>query len=233
MAHGNQLEYEGVLLGREPRRIVLTVDSEGRDWDREDPHRDHEGGSYRVPADALVEHSDDYDPDGVLVWLPHEACFGAWDPDHWDVVTFPGTTWADIVLDPHRYLDALEHGDPDVAYLVPLHTHPFVEEDGTVHAPLEPLEPLEPPEPPEPIGDAERSLTASATALLAEPAPEDPSEAVGALLAHGRAVAEARAEVLAALCAFVRGARPVPPPEVERRPRPTPGVTAAMEAIGQ
>ena len=30
-----------------------------------------------------------YDPVGVLVWLPVEGCFGAWDGDHWDLITFP------------------------------------------------------------------------------------------------------------------------------------------------
>lgn len=229
MADGNQLDHPGVLLGRAPRRIAVRSDSEGREWDTDDPNREVEGGYYRVPAEALVEHHDHYDPDGILIWLPFEACFGAWDPDHWDVITFPGTTWADIVTDPRRYLAALEDGDPDLAYLIPIHTHPFVDEDGVAHPPIKPPAPPKPT----PIGDAERALTAAATELLGDPAPDDPSDVTAALLAHGGGNESARADVLATLCAYVRHARPLPPPEAKRRPRPSAGVTAAMKAIGQ
>ena len=84
------------------------------------------GGHYEVAAISLVDDCEhEYNPLGLLVWLPVEACFGSWDPDHWDLLTFPGATWADIVANPARYLDAIDDPSSKDPYLVPV-GHPYV-----------------------------------------------------------------------------------------------------------
>lgn len=114
-----------VVLAASPQRATLPVDTDDRPWEVDDPHRG-DGGHYEVPAMSLVDDCEhEYNPLGLLVWLPVEACFGSWDPEHWDLLTFPGATWADIVADPARYLDAIDDPSSKDPYLVPV-GHPYV-----------------------------------------------------------------------------------------------------------
>ena len=46
-----------------------------------DPHRG-ENGYYLVDGVSLVGECEHYDPCGILMWLPVERCFGAWDQEH-------------------------------------------------------------------------------------------------------------------------------------------------------
>jgi hypothetical protein len=69
-----------------------------------DPY-DFLGGSYHVEVVNLVAESDDYDPAGILGWIPAYRSFGSWDTEHGTLLLFEGAKWADIVKDPRRYLD--------------------------------------------------------------------------------------------------------------------------------
>lgn len=124
-----------VVLTPSPERVTLAVSSDDRPWEADDPHRG-EDGFYEVPAYSLIDDcEEEFNPLGLLVWLPVEGCFGTWDPEHWDLIAFPTATWADIVADPARFLDAL--GDPYAPepYMAPINHHPFVRADGTVVGP--------------------------------------------------------------------------------------------------
>lgn len=124
-----------VVLGRSPEAVGLPVDSDGQPWATDDPHRGA-GGHYLVLAESLIEDCEGYEPLGLLVWLPREGCFGSWDGDHRNLVTFPGARWADIIADPDRYLGALWQSDDDPV-LVPVGLHPYVTADGTTLDPTD------------------------------------------------------------------------------------------------
>lgn len=235
MAGGGQLDYDpgraqtgAILLGRAPEQVTLAVTSEGQAWDADDPHR-YDQGHYEVVAQSLVAECDTMDPLGVLVWLPIERCFGSWDPDHLDVLMFPGVTWAEIVLDPPLYLNAISDPVPFNDYLDAVPHHPYVLPDGTVHPPAPPSDAVEPPAL---LDKPEVELHAGAEAMTGASIAEDPLAVVAALEAHGQAVEADRAEVLDTLCRYLRAACPVPVPGA-KRPKLSPGAKAAQKAIGR
>ncbi len=63
-------------------------------------------GYYAIPAVSLTGECKAYDPEFILLWLPHEKLFGTWDCDHWVLKVFRQATWADIVANPAAYLNA-------------------------------------------------------------------------------------------------------------------------------
>ena len=69
------------------------------------PH-DGEFGYYTVPAVSLSGECISYGPEYILLWLPTERLFGAWDCDHLVLTVFPNASWEDIVADPVPYLNA-------------------------------------------------------------------------------------------------------------------------------
>jgi hypothetical protein len=111
---GEQFDYD--YSNCHPRRVglkhldqlalaevhVCTEDTEGME---DDPHA-AEFGYYIVPAVSLSGECTSYNPEFILLWLPDEQMFGAYDDDHSVLTVFPDTTWDDIVADPIPYLDA-------------------------------------------------------------------------------------------------------------------------------
>jgi hypothetical protein len=72
----------------------------------DDPHAD-ENGSYLVKGVSLIDSCDDYDPKGLLLWLPLDQRFGIWDGEHGTLVVFsPSVTWSQIASDLPRYINA-------------------------------------------------------------------------------------------------------------------------------
>lgn len=132
LAEGRSLDYDAsateageITLHRDPPAVSLEVVSGDSDWADHDPRAGDEG-HYAVPALDLVATCDDFDPSGILIWLPIEGCFGTWDADHWSITTFPDVTWQDIVDDPATYLDAQWNGLDDGTELDPVGRHTFV-----------------------------------------------------------------------------------------------------------
>ncbi len=101
------------------------VDSE------EDPHLD-DSGCYTVTGVNLIATCEEYDPEGLLLWLPLEQRFAAWDSDHRHMEVFAkSVTWASIVADPGPHLEAScggEGNDPPFDRLKPWLAHPFTTE---------------------------------------------------------------------------------------------------------
>jgi len=73
----------------------------------EDPNKNGLG-CYLVEGIDLVQDSDGgYGSEGLLIWLPLDRRYGAWDSSHNIIYTFDETTtWMDIVDAPARYLSA-------------------------------------------------------------------------------------------------------------------------------
>ena len=107
---GKQLEYEDSQC--EAGRVGLNrLDqlSLGEVWigteSENDPYHGKDG-YYAIPAVSLSGECASYSPEFILLWLPAERLFGAWDCDHWILTVFPDATWEDIVADPLPYLNA-------------------------------------------------------------------------------------------------------------------------------
>jgi len=74
---------------------------------------------YSIPAINLTSSAEGYDPEYILMWLPNEKKYGAWDSSHWIVYIFEGAKWSDIVSDPLTYLDAAFDGSDAAVELNP------------------------------------------------------------------------------------------------------------------
>jgi len=96
-----------------------------------DPHR-NDSGRYLVQAVSLLATCEQYDPAGMILWLPLEQRYGAWDSDHLIMHEFAEeVTWGKIVADPGPHLEASTCGegyDPPFHPLEPWHKHPYVNE---------------------------------------------------------------------------------------------------------
>jgi len=79
-----------------------------------------------VPAYDFVAECEEYDSEGILIWLPDQKVFGSWDSENWDVIIFPNVTWPEIAANPVKYLNAM--WEPEAAhckYLQPYPDYPF------------------------------------------------------------------------------------------------------------
>jgi hypothetical protein len=85
---------------------VVWVNSKVSPLNDDAPHAG-ETGYYEVPAISLTNKCENYDPEFLLLWLPNEKLYGAWDSDDWYLYVFPGKTWTDIVNDPRTYINAM------------------------------------------------------------------------------------------------------------------------------
>jgi hypothetical protein len=75
-----------------------------------DPHH-REMGCYLVPAVSLVAECENYEPQGILLWIPGDRCFGTWDDSHTLIEAFdPSVTWTQIVAAPLSYIEAFWGG---------------------------------------------------------------------------------------------------------------------------
>ena len=108
----DQLALGHVCVGTRPA---------GDDWD---PHAG-EAGYYYLPAVNLVAAAEGYDPAYILLWLPGEGQYAAWDSEHCELFVFPDVSWADIAADPRPYIEAQWNlGEPGVVFK-PGATHTF------------------------------------------------------------------------------------------------------------
>lgn len=113
LAAGRQLEFdsESSHVGRirlatldELAVEIASIETGDMDCGDLDPYG-FASGQYEVPAVSLVVESEDYDPFGILGWLPDFSAYASWDLEHGTLITFPGAAWVDIVASPLDYLD--------------------------------------------------------------------------------------------------------------------------------
>jgi hypothetical protein len=63
-------------------------------------------GCYLVPGVSLIATSEDYNPVGLLLWLPDERRYGTWDDSHNEIRIFgERVSWARIAANPARCLN--------------------------------------------------------------------------------------------------------------------------------
>ena len=107
---GRQFEYDHSRIEAGDVKLKrLDQLAEGEVWiGTELPGDPHAGeqGYYAIPAVSLTGECDGYEPEFILLWLPREKLFGAWDCDHWVLKVFQYTSWSDIVASPASYLNA-------------------------------------------------------------------------------------------------------------------------------
>jgi hypothetical protein len=72
----------------------------------EDPHAG-ESGCYLVKGVSLIASCDNYDPEGLLLWLPLDECYGLWDGEHGTLIVFGADVcWTEIAEDLPRHINA-------------------------------------------------------------------------------------------------------------------------------
>jgi hypothetical protein len=112
---GRQLEYDPAtceagavtLLPRSMLKLsTFGAQCGGTPHEADDPHKGL--GVYLVPGVDLVGScTGDYEPEGLLVWLPGERSFGVWDSSHDYLLVFgPSVSWSQIVGSPSRYINS-------------------------------------------------------------------------------------------------------------------------------
>jgi hypothetical protein len=58
-------------------------------------------------VDLIATCTGDYEPEGLLVWLPGERRFGVWDTSHDLLLAFsPNVSWSQIAYSPARFINA-------------------------------------------------------------------------------------------------------------------------------
>ena len=63
-------------------------------------------GYFEIPAVSLTNYCEAYEPEYILLWLPNEQVYGAWDCDHWELIIYEDASWSDIANDPVSYINA-------------------------------------------------------------------------------------------------------------------------------
>jgi hypothetical protein len=139
LGEGKQLDYDPapceagavtLLPLSELKRERFPVETSRLPVFEHDPHYP-EVNSYLVLGVNLVAAcTGDYDPVGLLLWLPVERRYGVWDSSHCGIQVFrPDVTWGQIAASPARHINAGWTGiDPDappMEDLVPWPAHPY------------------------------------------------------------------------------------------------------------
>jgi hypothetical protein len=84
----------------------MYISSDMEELYESDPHQG-ENGYYLVTGVNLVAECEEYDPCGLLMWLPIEWRFATWDHEHWYFGVFgPEQTWTEIVKAPAQHINA-------------------------------------------------------------------------------------------------------------------------------
>jgi len=71
-------------------------------------------GYFKVPAVSLTNECEDYAPEYILLWLPNEKLYGAWNCDDGYLTVFPDAKWEDIVGNPLPYINAQWESDTKI-----------------------------------------------------------------------------------------------------------------------
>lgn len=116
LAAGGTLEYDPATCDAgkvslrkldELRRCLFSVNCDETEVAHEDPNADNPG-SYLVEGVDLVREADGgYGSEGLLIWLPLDGRYAAWDSSHNRMFVFDtADRWGDIAHSPARYLNA-------------------------------------------------------------------------------------------------------------------------------
>ena len=113
---GSRLEYDASLCEAGALSLktlpqlklqLFPMETSSLDTYEDDPHNPGVN-SYLIEAvDLTAGCSGDYEPTGMLLWLPIERRFGVWDSSHCVVSAFgKEVTWTQIAGSPQRFINA-------------------------------------------------------------------------------------------------------------------------------
>jgi len=138
MTAGKQLEYDAdacdagavtLVPLAELRLQRFPVETSGEDFRGRDPNAPGLNSYLVLAVDLIASCNDDYEPAGLLLWLPIERRYAAWDSSHCTIDMFAdGVTWDQIAADPVAYIEASLGGGPKdspMERLVPWVAHPY------------------------------------------------------------------------------------------------------------
>jgi hypothetical protein len=119
-----------VPLGElKPQRF--PVETSGDDFREDDPNAPGVNSYLVLAVDLIASCNDNYEPAGLLLWLPIERRYAAWDSSHCKIDVFAeDLTWERIAADPVPYIEATLGGGPEdspMERLVPWLAHPYGE----------------------------------------------------------------------------------------------------------
>jgi len=92
------------------KNFQLTLGPQG---EIDDPYGSVFKGFYSCEAYDLVAKSEQYDPKGLLCWIPRLERFGCINEEHGSFQSFPMAAWTDIVKCPAYYLDMQWSGNTE------------------------------------------------------------------------------------------------------------------------
>ncbi|WOT03965.1 hypothetical protein [Shewanella youngdeokensis] len=113
LKEGNQLDYD--VSKAEAGKVGICNLAEiksGVVW--VSPEDDEIDAFYEITAVSITNYCEDYDPEFILLWLPNEKVYGAWDCDHWVLTIFPNASWTDIAENPLPFLNAQWYPESDL-----------------------------------------------------------------------------------------------------------------------
>jgi hypothetical protein len=138
LAAGKQLGYDPdacdagavtlvPLAGLKLKRF--PVETSGDAFRKDDPNAPGVNSYLVLAVDLIASCDEDYSPAGLLLWLPVEQRYAAWDSSHCKIDVFAAdVTWQRIAADPVKYLEASLGGDgydPPLERLVPWQSDPY------------------------------------------------------------------------------------------------------------
>jgi hypothetical protein len=152
LAAGKQLEYDPepceagaiTLLPLADLKLErFPVETSSLPVFEQDPHYPDVNSYLVLGVNLVASCTGDYEPVGLLIWLPVERQYGIWDSSHCGIQVFgPEVTWGRIAADPVPHINAgwtgIDRRAPKMTELVPWPVHPY--EDRQVYEP-QPAEP--------------------------------------------------------------------------------------------
>jgi hypothetical protein len=104
----------------------FPVETSGDPSYKDDPNAPGVNSYLVLAVDLIGQCNDDYEPAGLLLWLPVERRYAAWDSSHCTIDLFPAdVTWERIAADPLPYIEASLGGSLPTERLIPWPAHPY------------------------------------------------------------------------------------------------------------
>ncbi|WP_160153569.1 hypothetical protein [Microbulbifer sp. ALW1] len=115
LSNDSQLKYDfsesecgaiRLLSLNQLREDAIDVEMAECFYSSEEQHQCGPWGKYQIKVVNLVASCDGYTSEYILLFIPKENVFGAYDADHSSLIIFPNAKWADIVKSPLNYINA-------------------------------------------------------------------------------------------------------------------------------
>jgi hypothetical protein len=108
----------------------FPVETSGSNCFEQDPHFPDVKSYLVLGVNLVASCTADYDPVGILLWLPVERRYGVWDSSHCTISMFgPEVTWDQIASAPAHHINAgwtgIDAEAPPMEELVPWPVHPY------------------------------------------------------------------------------------------------------------